>query len=227
MKIAHPALLSSFMYTKYTTIGNQHSLNNFQTNFSVLQKRKETMMKRLLLAVFLCFGCMVCYAGGMQDSISESVTRLHIIANSNSQYDQQIKLDVRDNIISSVEINKDNMNEVLPETEKKVNEYLEKNNVPYRAKVEYKDTYFPTKTYANLSLPKGKYKAVNVKLGKAEGENWWCVMFPPLCFTDGATGKIDEKGEAYLKKTLTDDEYRLISLNDDMKFKFKIIEVFK
>ncbi len=184
-------------------------------------------MKRLLLAVFLCFGCMVCYAGGMQESISENVTRLHIVANSNSEYDQKIKLDVRDNIISSVEINKDNMNDVLPETEKKVNEYLEKNNVPYRATVEYKDTYFPTKTYANLSLPKGKYKAVNVKLGKAMGENWWCVMFPPLCFTDGATGKIDNEGTQYLKKTLSEDEYRLISLNDDMKFKFKIIEMFK
>ena len=83
---------------------------------------------------------MVCYAGGMQESISENVTRLHIVANSNSEYDQKIKLDVRDNIISSVEINKDNMNDVLPETEKKVNEYLEKNNVPYRATVEYKDT---------------------------------------------------------------------------------------
>lgn len=184
-------------------------------------------MKRLLLAVFLCFGCMVCYAGGMQESISESVTRLHIVANSNSQYDQKIKLDVRDNIISSVEINKDNIEDVLPETERKVNEYLEKNNVPYRAKVEYGDTYFPTKTYANLSLPKGEYKAVNVKLGKALGENWWCVMFPPLCFTDGATGKVDKQGETYLKQTLTDDEYRLISLNDNMQFKFKIIEVFK
>ena len=95
-------------------------------------------MKRLLLAVFLCFGCMVCYAGGMQESISENVTRLHIVANSNSEYDQKIKLDVRDNIISSVEINKDNMNDVLPETEKKVNEYLEKNNVPYRATVLYR-----------------------------------------------------------------------------------------
>ena len=99
--------------------------------------------------------------------------------------------------------------------------------MPYRATVEYKDTYFPTKTYANLSLPKGKYKAVNVKLGKAMGENWWCVMFPPLCFTDGATGKMDNEGTEYLKKTLSEDEYRLISLNDDMKFKFKIIEIIK
>lgn len=184
-------------------------------------------MKRLLLAVFLCFGCMVCYAGGMQESISESVTRLHIVANSNSQYDQKIKLDVRDNIIRSVEIDKDNLDNLLPETEKRVNEYLEKNNVPYRAKVEYKDTYFPTKYYGSIALPEGRYKAVNVKLGKAEGENWWCVMFPPLCFTDGATGKINEQGEKYLKQNLTNDEYKLISLNDNMEFKFKLIEMFK
>lgn len=184
-------------------------------------------MKRLLLAVFLCFGCMVCYAGGMQESVSESVTRLHIIANSNTEYDQKIKYQVRDYVIENVQINKDNITDVLPETERRVNEYLEKNNVPYRAKAEYGNTYFPTKTYGNLSLPKGKYKAVNIRLGNAKGENWWCVMFPPLCFTEGATGKIDEKGHTYLKKNLTQDEFKLISLNEDMQFKFKIIEMFK
>lgn len=184
-------------------------------------------MKRLILAVFLCFGCMVCYAGGMQESVSESVTRLHIIANSNTEYDQKIKYQVRDYVIENVQINKDNITDVLPETEKMVNEYLEKNNIPYRAKAEYGDTYFPTKNYGNLSLPKGKYKAVNIKLGKAEGENWWCVMFPPLCFTEVATGKIDKEGHNYLKKELTKDEFKLISLNEDMQFKFKIIEMFK
>ena len=184
-------------------------------------------MKRLLLAVFLCFGCMVCYAGGMQKSISKSVTRLHIIANSNSEYDQKLKLGVRDYILENVQVNKENINDVLVETEKMANEYLEKNNAPYRAKTEYKDTYFPTKTYGNLSLPKGEYKAVNIRLGKATGENWWCVMFPPLCFTEGATGKISEDGEKYLKKNLTQDEFKLISLNENLEFKFKIIEIFR
>ena len=184
-------------------------------------------MKRLLLAVFLCFGCMVCYAGGMQESISESVTRLHIVANSNSAYDQKVKLDVRDNIIKKVEINKDNIENVLPETEKMVNEYLNEIDAPYGAKVEYKETYFPTKIYGNISLPSGKYMAVNVKLGEAKGENWWCVMFPPLCFTDSATGRINQEGEKYLNETLTKDELKLITLNDEMQFKFKIIEIFK
>ena len=170
---------------------------------------------------------MICYAGGMQESISESVTRLHIVANSNSDYDQKIKYQVRDYVIENSQINKDNITDVLPETEKMVNEYLEKNNVPYRAKAEYGDTYFPTKTYGNLSLPKGKYKAVNIRLGNAKGENWWCVMFPPLCFTEGATGEIDKKGHEYLKQNLTQDEFKLISLNEDMRFKFKIIEIFK
>jgi stage II sporulation protein R len=184
-------------------------------------------MKRLLLAIFLCFGCMICYAGGMQENISENVTRLHIVANSNSDYDQRLKLDVRDNIIKNVKINKYNIENVISETERMVNEYLKEIKAPYGAKVEYKETWFPTKVYGNIALPSGKYMAVNVKLGKAKGENWWCVMFPPLCFTDGATGKINEDGEKYLKETLTKDEYKLISLNDDMKFKFKIIEMFK
>ncbi len=184
-------------------------------------------MKRLLLAVFLCFGCMVCYAGGMQESISENVTRLHIVANSNSYYDQKIKLDVRDNIIKTVDIDADNIENVLPETEKMVNKYLKEIDAPYDAVVEYKETYFPTKMYGNISLPSGKYMAVNVKLGKAEGENWWCVMFPPLCFTESATGEINPQGEKYLKETLTKDEMKLISLNDEMQFKFKIIEIFK
>ena len=184
-------------------------------------------MKRLLLAVLLCFGCMVCYAGGMQENISENVTRLHIVANSNSDYDQKIKLEVRDNIIKNIEITKENIQQILPQTQNKVNEFLKEINAPYSAEVEYKETYFPTKIYGNIALPSGKYMAINVKLGKAMGENWWCVMFPPLCFTEGATGKINEDGEKYLKEALTKDEYKLISLNDDMKFKFKIIEIFK
>ena len=94
-------------------------------------------MKRLLLAVFLCFGCMICYAGGMQENISENVTRLHIVANSNSDYDQKVKLDVRDNIIKNVEITKENIKQVLPQTQNKVNEYLKEINAPYGAEVEY------------------------------------------------------------------------------------------
>ena len=86
--------------------------------------------------------------------------------------------------------------------------------------------YFPTKEYGNVSLPAGYYDALKIEIGNAEGKNWWCSLFPPLCFVDISAGIIDEESEEFLKENLSEDEFAIITdPSENVKFKFKIIEM--
>ena len=87
---------------------------------------------------------------------------------------------------------------------------------------------FPTKSYGDISLPAGYYDALKVEIGEAKGKNWWCVMFPSLCFVDVSNGIVPEESKEELQSTLLDEEYKLISSQDsEYKFKFKIVELFE
>ena len=91
------------------------------------------------------------------------------------------------------------------------------------------DATFPTKTYGDISLPAGNYDALKVKIGKADGQNWWCVMFPPLCFVDVSSGIVPDSSKEELRENLNEEEYDLISENNDQEinFKFKLVEFFQ
>ena len=101
------------------------------------------------------------------------------------------------------------------------------NGYDYNVEVEIGNFSFPTKTYGDISLPAGFYDALRVKIGKAEGQNWWCVMFPPLCFVDISSGIVPTESKENLKENLDSEEYTLISDNEseDIKLKFKIVEM--
>ncbi len=89
---------------------------------------------------------------------------------------------------------------------------------------------FPTKSYGDISLPSGFYDALRIKIGNASGQNWWCVMFPPLCFVDVSSGIVPDDSKEAIKKDLSDEEFSLISNNEDnseISFKFKLIEFFQ
>ncbi len=167
-------------------------------------------------------------AGG---SVYDDVVRLHIIADSNSDVDQNIKLSVRDMVLekysSALSSYKDKDEaviaayELLPKIEMDVNEYL-KDFTDYSCKVTLEEDYFPTKNYGKYSLPRGDYTALCIRLGKAEGENYWCVLFPPLCL--GASSKDDK--EMFLECGLSEDEYNLmLTEKPRYKLKFKILEL--
>ena len=87
---------------------------------------------------------------------------------------------------------------------------------------------FPTKQYGDISLPAGYYDALRVEIGEAKGRNWWCVMFPSLCFIDISSGIVPEESKEELQNVLSDEEYSIISDNNDygIKFKFKLLEFF-
>ncbi|MGI6161391.1 MAG: stage II sporulation protein R [Christensenellales bacterium] len=122
------------------------------------------------------------------------VMRLHVIANSDSETDQQIKLKVRDGIYSmlggelALTENADEANETIANNTSRIKSMAEdiirENGQEYSAKVIIGEFDFPDKTYAGTVYPKGRYQAVQIILGDGGGENWWCVMFPPLCFVD-------------------------------------------
>ena len=162
--------------------------------------------------------------------IYDSCVRLHVLANSNSEEDQEVKLKVRDRILSelssydvktkeealkTVEENKERL-------EKIAKDELRKNGFDYDVKIDIGYEDYPTRNYEDFSLPAGTYTSVRVLLGSGEGENWWCVLYPPLC-TQTAI-KYDD--DACIDVGLTKDQYSLITQsNGKYKVKFKILEI--
>ncbi len=178
------------------------------------------------------------YANNVVSDLSNSLFRLHVIANSNSKEDQNLKYLVRDELISYMNTLCSNVsskeqaiaiaNEHLDDFQKVANEVISKNGFNYSAKVQIGNFAFPTKTYGDISLPSGYYDALKVELGKAEGKNWWCVMFPSLCFVDINNGIVPEESKEELQASLLEEDYNLISSNNsEYKLKFKIVELFE
>ena len=100
------------------------------------------------------------------------------------------------------------------------------NGFNYEVTVEIGNFDFPVKTYGDISFPPGNYDALRIKIGNASGENWWCVMFPPLCFIDVSSGIVPDDSKEILESELSQEEYKLISdSSDDTKIKFKVVEL--
>lgn len=173
------------------------------------------------------------------NEVKDSLIRFHVIANSDTNEDQNLKLQVRNGVINylypylsesksldeSREIIKSKMDEVKEISEKIVKE----NNYTYDIDVQLSKENFPEKSYGNITLPQGNYEAFRIVIGNGEGKNWWCVMFPPLCFVDESKAKIEydktqDKIQEQVKKNnlKKSNEYDLYK---DVKIKFKVIEV--
>lgn len=144
----------------------------------------------LLIAVVVCLAYSAA-ALQSQDQLAEKVVRLHVLANSDSEEDQALKLVVRDVVLTEAEgILKETETRAeaegllrgqLLELEQLANETVRNEGYAYPVTVELEETTFPTRTYDGFSLPAGDYLALRVLIGNAEGQNWWCVVFPPLC----------------------------------------------
>lgn len=187
-----------------------------------------------IIVVFLFSISVAAVSERMCDDISEGIIRLHIIANSDGDDDQRIKLLVRDEIIKmQKEIFNDGIKKSLNNEEKErikqvAEEILSEQGALYGAMVETGNFYFPTKKYENITLPAGNYDAVRVVLGEGEGQNWWCVMYPPLCFTKSAVGSANEESLDILKESMGEFSYDIIS-EESIKIVpvFKIVEIFQ
>ena len=174
--------------------------------------------------------------------VPEKIIRLHVVANSDSPVDQQLKLQVRDRIISSMSGRLEGLKDIsevksivqgsLAEIEAAAREVIEENRKRYGVKAVFTEMDFPTRTYGNITLPAGTYQALNIVIGEGKGKNWWCVMFPPLCFIDVAHGIAAEETMKELKTSLTEEEYSLLVSAKEpgavsVKLRFKIFELAK
>ena len=192
----------------------------------------------ILLSLFILISA-ISYVDAVSNNIADSVFRLHVIANSDSKEDQELKLKVRDellsymNIISKDSTSKQEAMQIADEHKEEFTRIAEKvikeNGYNYTVNVQIGKADFPTKYYGDITLPAGTYDALKVQIGDAKGQNWWCVMFPPLCFVDVSTGIVPDNSKQELKQSLDNEEYDLISKTDDneISFKFKIVELFQ
>ena len=153
--------------------------------------KKICITLEIIIIIFLTIACNV---GGTTAENSEYL-RIHVRANSNSQTDQDIKYLVRDEIVSlltpsladcpskreAVNV----INRKKRDLENSIDELLKRKGFSYSSKVSVRNEKFPTRVYEDLTLESGYYDAVIVELGKAEGNNWWCVVYPPMCFAAG------------------------------------------
>ena len=208
----------------------------------ILNVLKNPKVKMVIILTFLLFIytniCAISYAQNISTDIASSVFRLHVIANSDSKEDQDLKYKVRDNLlkymnkickdctskedaISLVEKNKDIFKQIALDT-------IRNEGFSYDVNINIGNFEFPTKNYGDISLPAGLYDALRVEIGEAKGQNWWCVMFPPLCFVDISSGVVPEESKEVLQDNLTEEEFALISdkSSDEIQFKFKLLEFF-
>lgn len=179
-------------------------------------------MKKLLYTplIFICITAFsLLYASFVQNNLSDNLLRMHIIANSDSERDQQIKLQVRDKILGDI----DNTStiESLKET---ANEILHEVGADYAANVCLERSFVPEKSYKDIRLPEGQYTCLKVILGSGNGKNWWCVAYPPLCFTEDMFGGVSSDGRKQLEAALDNEALKTIVNNGDVNFRFKIVE---
>ena len=202
---------------------------------SKITKNSLTFIILLFLYIFIC---AFSYVNAVSSDLSSSVFRLHVIANSDSDEDQSLKYKVRDNLIeymndlcknvnskkAAIEIAENHLDEFKQIAEKTIID----NGFNYPVTIEIGNFSFPTKDYGDISFPAGYYDALRVKIGNAEGQNWWCVMFPPLCFVNVSSGIVPSESKEQIKQELNDEEYSIITDTSDseIKIKFGLIEWF-
>lgn len=168
----------------------------------------------------------------VQEELSQHIIRFHVRANSDSKEDQQLKLKVKDAIVNYLNpilsesesidesrqllaINADNIEQLAIQV-------LEAEGSSYGVNVYFEQSYFPMKSYGDVTFPPGVYEAFRVDIGESSGKNWWCVLYPPLCFVDASMGVLPDSSKENLKNILTDEEYNAIT-DSQCTYEFKYL----
>ena len=200
------------------------------------------------LVVFTVFGTLLLGILGIfrdQKQLQENLLRLHVVANSDSEEDQAIKLEVRDGVLnllesameglSTLEEAKEYVTEHLPQIEQEANRILQEAGSQMKAVATFALETFPTRVYDTFRLPAGIYESLRITIGEGEGHNWWCVLFPTLCMpatTDGFEATAEASGMSdELSRTLTHEtgyyevRFRLMDWVGELKGRFNNEEI--
>lgn len=207
------------------------NINSSEKRWILLEQPKFQFSKRIWLLLFLyslsftllLVGLRLFHADNVsqkstsQLSLSKEIVRLHVIANSDSDADQKLKYEVRDSIIADLQ-NLLKSAETVKEAEEIIlsqktyikdtaEHTIQEKGYDYTVSIRLGDCYFPAKQYGDLTFPPGSYRALRVEIGEARGRNWWCVLFPCLCFVDETTAVVPEDSKKRLQEELSDDDY--------------------
>lgn len=202
------------------------SLNNVRTKF---RRWELALLIGLSLTLLFCL-----WLEREQSELSESVLRLHVLANSDSDADQNLKLKVRDRILdeagfilpdnASIDEATDLLTQNLEQLAEAGAQVVAKEGYNYKVKAEICETWFPTKNYDGFSMPAGQYRALRIVIGEGEGQNWWCVVFPPLC-----VGTASESIHAIAVDAGLDEKQvaLLVGEKEGYVVKFKVLELWE
>ena len=179
-----------------------------------------------LACVLLAAACAAGYDAAMRKSVAEKLTRLQVVAHSDADGDQRVKLAVRDRVLeiasratagcTDPDDARRRLAAALPEIERAAGETVYAAGRAYPARVSLGKTAYPFRDYGTFALPGGEYTALRVVLGDGAGHNWWCVMYPPLCVqVDGVTGEY-----------FTDGEQDILYNPENYEIRFKCVEIF-
>ena len=164
-----------------------------------------------------------------QEHMAEEVLRFHVLANSDSKEDQNLKMKVKDTVVSWMEEEMDTeslaqtkafIRSHLPQIEALAEETIQKEGYSYPVRASLEWTVFPEKTYGDITFPAGTYEALRIQIGEAQGHNWWCVLYPSLCFIDSVHAVVPEKGKKQLEHVLTEEEYEMVTATSKFKIRW-------
>ncbi|MDE6969549.1 MAG: stage II sporulation protein R [Eubacterium sp.] len=201
-------------------------------------RKYQMFWETIFLLLILAGGCLWKYQEYQlqqtQLEIAEKVLRFHVRANSDSREDQALKLKVRDAIGTLMQrrlvgvdqldecsrIVNENLAEIIDTAEKTVRQ----EGYTYPVTAQVATVEFPQKTYGNYTFPAGAYQALNVVIGSGRGQNWWCVMYPNMCFHDAVYEVVDEEAEKSLQRVLSEDEYDAVLKSGKYRIRFKYLD---
>lgn len=173
----------------------------------------------------------------LQPSIASKILRFHVLANSDSAADQSVKEEVRDAVgtylnplleeSESLDETKEIIDNHMEEIVEVAKNTLKSNGYDYEVTAHITETEFPEKTYGAYTFPKGKYEALQIIIGEGKGKNWWCVLYPNMCFRGSVYEVIDEEAKTALKEVLNPWEYADVFGSGEVELRIKFLEYFK
>ena len=194
------------------------------------------MQRSTTIIAIIC--CLLLFLGLMpvhgESEIYDNVLRLHVLANSDSEEDQALKLKVRDALLESSselfdacntrEEAIEKVNESIPNLEAIARSVIEAEGYTYSVSIELGEEVYPTRSYEGFCFPSGSYMSLRIIIGEGEGQNWWCVLFPPMCLSAASTTSAED---AFISVGLNKEQYGIITETGSPTYnvRFRILEV--